>query len=93
MDKFRGYKKFQRFINQAPKQVLQAYREGWSQIEHHPEGYSGFGSSGNSLISIRNPPGWYGRSPDGSYGIIFLEADKGNENSVYHDGCCCDCSH
>jgi len=85
MDKFRGYKKFQRFINQAPKQVLQAYRAGWSEIEHNPKGC--FGMDSDSF-------GWDGVSSDGKWGIIYHEDDKDNKNPVSEDSsCCCCCSH
>jgi len=68
MDKFRGYKKFQRFINQAPKQVLQAYQAGWSNIKHHSENFD-IPCCGGSCGSVYTA-GWYGTSPEGKRELI-----------------------
>ena len=64
-EKWELFHRISRFLQTAPKAVIDAYRAGWSEITLYPDGYTSMDSCGCCFSG--HAPGWYGRNPKERY--------------------------
>ncbi len=63
-DKFKLFHEISRFLRTAPQPAVIAWREGWSKITLHPDGFDSWDSCG--CCTTGYSPGWYGENPEGA---------------------------
>lgn len=64
MEKWKLFHEISSFLDKAPVMVSTAWRAGWTNITHYPNGFSSMDSCG--CCSTDHAPGWYGYPPRSS---------------------------